>query len=101
MVEIDRFKLANDHFGHLQRDAILSAVADVLKQHTRAGDLAARFGGDEVVLLLPGASKEDAAAIAECVRRRVEEISRGVEGRQLTVSIDLAGMPDDGACRPR
>ncbi|HXX36886.1 MAG TPA: diguanylate cyclase [bacterium] len=94
MVEIDRFKLANDHFGHLQGDVILSAVADVLKQHTRAGDLAARFGGDEFVLLLPGASKEDAAGIAERVRRYVEEIPGDITS--LTASIGVATMPEDG-----
>jgi len=96
MVEIDRFKLTNDHFGHLQGDAVLRRVADVLQQHTRAGDLAARFGGDEFVLLLPGASKRDTVRIAERVRCHAAEVSQEVERAPLTLSIGLAGMPDDG-----
>ncbi|HYM68290.1 MAG TPA: sensor domain-containing diguanylate cyclase, partial [bacterium] len=95
MVEIDRFKLANDHFGHLQGDAILRAVADVLKKNSRAGDLAARFGGDEFMLLLPVASKAAAVQIAERVRHHVHEIP-GPDGVRLTVSIGLASMPEDG-----
>ncbi|HLJ60999.1 MAG TPA: diguanylate cyclase [bacterium] len=95
MVEIDRFKLTNDHFGHLQGDAILRAVADVLKTHTRAGDLAARFGGDEFMLLLPTAPKAAAVQIAERIRHHVQEIP-GPTGVRLTVSIGLASMPEDG-----
>ena len=95
MVEIDRFKLTNDHFGHLQGDAILRAVADVLKKHTRAGDLAARFGGDEFMLLLPTATKAAAVQIAERIRHHVQEIP-GPNGVRLTVSIGLASMPEDG-----
>ncbi len=96
IVEIDQFKVTNDRFGHLEGDAMLRAVAQELTRHTRAGDLAARFGGDEFVLVLPGASKAEAVQIAERIRGRTADIRRGTEGTRLTVSLGVAGLPDDG-----
>ncbi len=96
IVEIDQFKITNDRLGHLEGDTILRAVAQELTQHTRAGDLAARLGGDEFVLVLPGASKAEAVQIAERIRGRITDIPRGMEGKRLTVSVGVAGLPDDG-----
>ncbi|HKV45851.1 MAG TPA: MASE1 domain-containing protein [bacterium] len=95
IVEIDKFKQINDFFGHLEGDTILRTVADVLKKNSRAMDLPARFGGDELVLLLPDVAKKAAVQIAERVRHYVEEIPIG-GGTRLTVSVGLASLPEDG-----
>lgn len=95
LVEVDRFKQINDRFGHMQGDAVLRQVADVLRRNSRAMDLVARFGGDEFVLLLPTVAKSRAVQVAERVRRHVERIIVP-GGARLTVSVGLAGAPPDG-----
>jgi diguanylate cyclase (GGDEF)-like protein len=68
MIDVDDLKLANDQFGHAGGDALLVALADALRAQCRKGDLAARFGGDEVVVLLPRADASQAHAVAERLR---------------------------------
>jgi len=94
-VEVDKFKQINDNLGHLQGDAILRSVADVLKRNSRAADLVARVGGDEFVLLLADTPKAAAAQIAERVRHHVEKIPV-LGAPPLTVSVGLASLPEDG-----
>jgi len=64
-VDIDRFKLTNDRFGHQSGDAVLVSVAKTLVSGLRQGDMVARYGGDEFVVLLPGADSQTARSIAE------------------------------------
>jgi diguanylate cyclase (GGDEF)-like protein/PAS domain S-box-containing protein len=72
MIDIDHFKKYNDHYGHQGGDAVLTQVAQVLKQCVkRSGELVARYGGEEFSLLLPGS---DAAAAAVVARRCVEAV---------------------------
>jgi diguanylate cyclase (GGDEF)-like protein len=68
MVDLDNFKQTNDRFGHAGGDAVLVALADAMRAQSRKGDLAARLGGDEVVLLLPRADAVQAHAVAERLR---------------------------------
>jgi diguanylate cyclase (GGDEF)-like protein/PAS domain S-box-containing protein len=96
LLDIDRFKKLNDTYGHQAGDEVLRRLGDILLAHThRAGDLAARFGGEEFVLLLPGADPRQAAALAEKVRHAVEATDfepRGV-GR-VTLSVGVASVKD-------
>ena len=72
MVDVDEFKKYNDFYGHLQGDECLRQIAEVLRASVRrTGDLAARYGGEEMVLLLPATDAQDAAAIAEATRTAV------------------------------
>ena len=71
MIDIDRFKSINDRFGHPAGDAVIRSLGRLLKSATRAQDLAARYGGEEMVLLLPSTPKATAAAIAETIRRAI------------------------------
>ena len=75
VLDVDRFKLYNDEYGHLVGDRILRAVADTLRQHMRPTEMAVRFGGDEVALLLPGRSATEAHQVAERLRQAVTGIA--------------------------
>lgn len=72
LIDLDHFKQINDRHGHLAGDAVLRSVADELRVHLRPGDVIGRFGGEEFAVLLPGAGKAQAWAIAERMRQRVE-----------------------------
>jgi diguanylate cyclase (GGDEF)-like protein len=71
MIDIDKFKSINDRFGHPAGDMVIKSLGRLLKSAARPQDLAARYGGEEMVLLLPSTPKATAAAIAETVRRAV------------------------------
>ena len=94
MIDLDRFKLLNDRFGHQKGDAFLARVGKVIRDNVRrAGDLAARYGGEEFAVVLPGTAAAGALEIAEHIRRAVAatDTTDLVEGGQrLSVSIGVA-----------
>ena len=98
LIDLDRFKQINDQHGHLVGDMALREAAQRVDAHIRDSDAAARFGGDEFVVLAPGISPEQAAALAERIRQAVSEapleVSKGLN-LQLTVSIGVAGVVVD------
>jgi len=95
MIDLDDFKRINDGFGHAVGDAVLVAVAGVLRDNTRAADLAARIGGEEFLLVLPEATRERAHEICDRLRQRVAayDWSQVAPGLAVTLSIGLAGAP--------
>jgi len=95
MIDIDHFKKFNDTFGHQVGDQVLRLVARVLQENVRECDLAARYGGEELMAILPGAPIDACAEAAERVRRRISEarLTRRTTGEELTsvtVSIGVA-----------
>ncbi len=88
MIDVDNFKSYNDTFGHPAGDIALVLVANVLKDTLRAADVAARYGGEEFAVLLPQTAAEEAASIAERLRRRVERSD--FPKRRITVSVGVA-----------
>ncbi len=97
MLDVDFFKAYNDRYGHPQGDLVLVKIAYVLSQHTRrSGDLAARIGGEEFVLLLPGTPLENAAQIVEGIFKELEELAirheHSTVAKYVTLSAGLAGM---------
>ncbi len=102
MVDVDNFKQYNDSFGHLAGDEVLKRVAQAVRDSLhRPADLAARFGGEEFVVVLPGTEARGARVVGERVRRKIEALgvphgAAGV-GPLVTVSIGGAGvMPARG-----
>ena len=99
VLDLDRFKVVNDSFGHPVGDALLKAVAARLKAVIREGDTVARLGGDEFVIMLPGlADNESAERVAQKVLAKFAD-PFVVEGHELhvTTSIGVSVYPDDGA----
>lgn len=94
LIDLDRFKEINDQHGHLAGDLALREAAQRVDAHIRGSDAAARFGGDEFVVLAPGISPEQAAALAERIRLAVCETPLEVAPGatvNMTVSIGVAG----------
>src|SRR5205814_1027865 len=98
MLDLDRFKQLNDSVGHDAGDFALRKLADCFKQELRGVDTAARFGGDEFVLILPQAYAEGALIVAERLRARIEQIEHLGFGN-MTASIGIATFPSHGASR--
>ena len=90
MLDIDDFKAVNDRLGHVAGDEVLRAVARTMRVDRRETDLAARYGGEELALILPGADLDGAARAAERIRRAVEELDLplpGPDGESLRVTL--------------
>lgn len=98
MIDLDRFKQLNDSSGHDAGDAALRKLAQCFKEEMRGADYAARFGGDEFVLILPQADSAGALLVAERVRKRIEQIEIGEFGT-LSASIGIATFPADASSR--
>ena len=88
LCDLDHFKRVNDQMGHAAGDAVLQDVAYVMRATLRAGDSIYRVGGEEILVILPGAGREEALEIAERLRRAVRE--RRPVGVAVTVSIGVA-----------
>jgi diguanylate cyclase (GGDEF)-like protein len=88
LCDLDHFKRVNDRLGHAAGDKVLQDVAYTMRSVLRAGDSIYRIGGEEILVVLPGASKKDAGAVAERLRKAVRE--RRPVGVEVTISIGAA-----------
>lgn len=98
MLDIDFFKRINDTFGHDVGDNVLKMVANILMRHVRNHDVAARFGGEEFIILLPETPLNGAVAVAERIRAAVESCNFEPFGCtfRVTVSSGIADYPNCG-----
>ena len=93
LLDLDGLKQINDRHGHLAGNRALKRLANAMREHSRATDVAARYGGDEFVLLLIDAD----LGMAERVAGRISDLLRQeVDGMPLGVSIGMASWPADG-----
>ena len=98
MLDLDHFKYINDQAGHEAGDEALCMLADNLRDELRAVDTAARFGGDEFVIILPQANTEGAMLVAERLRQRIELMEVPGFGR-ATASFGVASFPSNASSR--
>jgi diguanylate cyclase (GGDEF)-like protein/PAS domain S-box-containing protein len=100
MIDIDHFKRFNDTFGHAAGDALLREIGALLQRHTRAEDIACRYGGEEFTLILLEASAEDTRDRAMLLRQEAGRLSVDYGHQPLgtiTISVGVAVFPDHGA----
>lgn len=93
VLDLDHFKRYNDSYGHLAGDELLQSVAKLLAKHLRNGDMLSRWGGEEFIVLLPGAARDQAVMVAERLRRAVATL-QPERGGPITVSIGVATYPE-------
>ena len=95
MIDIDHFKLYNDHYGHPAGDGCLRRVADALRATVRGTDLVTRYGGEEFTVVLPGADLTTAVQIAERARAAVVALGQehaAAAAGVVTVSVGVAAI---------
>jgi diguanylate cyclase (GGDEF)-like protein len=88
-LDLDHFKQVNDRFGHAAGDAVLVAVADVLRSQTRRHDLVGRTGGEELAVILPETGLEAAERLAERIRTQVKALRPVSDGNAISVTVSL------------
>jgi diguanylate cyclase (GGDEF)-like protein len=98
MCDVDHFKNVNDEHGHERGDAVLREVAYVIRRSLRSFELVYRLGGDEFLVVLPGATSETAAELAERVRHAITDARPG--GIALSVSLGVASARGEIAFEP-
>lgn len=98
IIDIDFFKKFNDTYGHQVGDTVLQTVAQILKKNTRATDYVCRYGGEEMSIILPQTSKEEALVNAQRICEAVAKTSLKVTGNtvNITISLGVSTYPQDG-----
>lgn len=93
IIDADHFKTINDNFGHLTGDSALLEIAAAIARAIRMGDILGRIGGEEFGAFLVGASDDEAALVAERIRREVEQIRFAPEHRRVPLTVSIGGIP--------
>ena len=99
LMDLDHFKNYNDSFGHSAGDQLLKDIASLILEEIREVDLAVRFGGEEFLVILPDTGKQEAAEVAERIRRKIAGTSffysDGEPPARITVSLGIATSSSD------
>jgi len=95
--DLDHFKRINDSLGHQAGDMVLKSVAKLIQLEKRAEDIAFRFGGEEIILILPGTPKYNALILAERIRHKIQYMNLSFEGEKVEVTVagGIATFPLD------
>jgi len=102
LIDLDRFKLVNDSFGHAVGDAVLRNVAESITKQARATDVTARYGGEEIVMVLPNTDARGAGELAERLRQSIAELTHEHAGVsvKVTASFGIATYTAAGSLNP-
>ncbi len=95
--DIDNFKKINDTYGHIAGDYVLKSVSQIIIKAIRTSDIAARYGGEEIVIILPTTGKVDALALGERIRNKVQKVKLEHDGKKINVTMSggVASYPID------
>ncbi|MBF0275429.1 MAG: GGDEF domain-containing protein [Nitrospinae bacterium] len=93
MIDIDDFKKVNDNFGHLEGDNVLHKVGETINAEVREMDFAARYGGEELTVLMPQSSIENVYEAGERIRKAIEEMK--FNGFSVTISVGVATLSEN------
>ena len=93
MIDLDHFKKINDAHGHGKGDAVLRDVAAQLTASVRPTDIVARYGGEEMMVIMPGCDLDHAISKAELLRSRIESLSE-LHGTPVTASFGVSSVPE-------
>lgn len=96
MIDFDHFKAINDNFGHQVGDKVLTNASQIIRENIRSKDILGRYGGEELMVILPNSNKNQAYKIAEKLRKSIGESSIISSKSKVTVSIGIASYPYDG-----
>lgn len=100
MIDVDHFKTLNDNLGHIVGDEILIAVAKVLANSIRSVDFAARYGGDEFVVILTETTADAAIKTAERIRMQVAEVGNNLKEHKIAITLSIGishSLPEDNS----
>ena len=100
MIDVDRFKNFNDTYGHEAGDEVLRELGVFLRNNIRGGDIACRYGGEELTLILPEANLQQTQERAEEIREGIKHLKIHHDNQSLgviTVSIGVACFPENGS----
>lgn len=94
MVDLDHFKAINDGHGHAAGDAVLTRVGEIIRAGMRASDIAGRYGGEELCVILPQTAQKGAQAFAESLRQQIEAAGIAFDGKRIgvTASFGVAAL---------
>lgn len=98
LMDLDRFKLINDNYGHETGDKILRGISEISRSTLRSCDWIGRWGGEEFLAILPDTDEATAQAIAERLREKIDQFSIPLNGQNIkaTMSIGISSYPQDG-----
>lgn len=99
MMDIDCFKSFNDTWGHDAGDAVLRAIGNFLQENVRNSDIPCRYGGEELVIIMPNTSIENTKIRADEIRQGIKQLKVHIEGKELTsisVSVGISSFPRHG-----
>jgi len=97
-IDLDGFKAINDTYGHKAGDLVLVETTDILRKYSREYDLVARWGGEEMLIMLPNTDQETACKIAERIRKSIESHIYNYQEQEIrvTVSLGIASLIESG-----
>jgi diguanylate cyclase (GGDEF)-like protein len=89
VMDLDHFKFVNDNYGHDVGDKIIANTANIAKSYIREGDLIARLGGEEFMIILPNTSLKEANNIAERIRKAIEESVLDTNNNEVSITVSI------------